>query len=174
MKADVPLEILLSAEQIRKRVAELALEIDRDYPDGVHFVAVLKGAFVFLADLIRFMKGPVTLDFIAVSSYAGGTTSSGEVRLLQDLETAVLDRDVVIVEDIIDTGLTVAYLQRLLRARQPRTLRTVSLLSKPSRRQTDVAVDYIGFSLDDRFVVGYGLDLGEQYRHLPHVAVLSS
>ena len=172
MKTGVPLEILLSAEQIQKRVAELASEISRDFPEGVHFVAVLKGAFIFLADLIRCMHAPVTLDFIAVSSYASGRTSSGEVRLLQDLETAVLGRDVVIVEDIIDTGLTMAYLQRLLGARQPRTLRTVSLLSKPSHRQTDVAVEYIGFAIADRYVVGYGLDLAEEYRHLPYLAAI--
>jgi hypoxanthine phosphoribosyltransferase len=167
-----PLEILLSAEQIEKRVRELALEISHDFPDDVHVVAVLKGAFVFLSDLVRHMPGRVSLDFIAVSSYAKGTTSSGEVRLLKDLDTTLDGRHVVIVEDIVDTGITLTYLQDILRARNPRTLRTACLLSKPSRRQVDVKVEYIGFTIEDRFVVGYGLDFAEQYRNLPYIAVV--
>src|SRR5881296_4467881 len=139
-----PAEILLSEEQIQKRVAELALEIRRDFPDGLHLVAVLKGAFVFLSDLVRHMTGHVSLDFMAVSSYAKGTTSSGEVRLLKDLDSSLDGRDVIIVEDIVDTGLTLAYLQDILRARGPRSLRTACLLSKPSRRQVDVKVEYVG------------------------------
>ena len=153
-----PLEILLSADQIQKRIDELAREIRRDVPGDVHLIAVLKGAFVFLSDLVRRMDERVSLDFMAVSSYAKGTTSSGEVRLLKDLDTSLDGRDVVIVEDIVDTGLTLAYLQEILRARNPRSLRTACLLSKPSRRQTAVQVEYIGFTIDDRFVVGYGLD----------------
>jgi hypoxanthine phosphoribosyltransferase len=169
-----PSAILLSREQIQKRVGALAAEIRRDFPDDVHLVAVLKGAFMFLSDLVREMSGAVSLDFIAVSSYAAETTSSGEVRLLKDLDTALAGRNVVIVEDIVDTGLTLTYLQDILRARSPKTLRTACLLSKPSRRQVDVAVDYIGFTIDDRFVVGYGLDYAEQYRNLPHIAILGS
>jgi hypoxanthine phosphoribosyltransferase len=169
-----PTEILLSEEQIQKRVAELAREIRRDFPDGLHLVAVLKGAFMFLSDLIRHMAGPVSLDFMALSSYAKGTTSSGEVRLLKDLDTTLDGKHVVIVEDIVDTGLTLNYLQDILRARNPQTLRTACLLSKPSRRQIDVKVEYIGFTIEDRFVVGYGLDFSEQYRNLPHIAVLDS
>jgi hypoxanthine phosphoribosyltransferase len=169
-----PSAILLSREQIQKRVGALAAEIRRDFPDDVHLVAVLKGAFMFLSDLAREMSGAVSLDFIAVSSYAAETTSSGEVRLLKDLDTALAGRNVVIVEDIVDTGLTLTYLQDILRARSPKTLRTACLLSKPSRRQVDVAVDYIGFTIDDRFVVGYGLDYAEQYRNLPHIAILGS
>jgi hypoxanthine phosphoribosyltransferase len=165
-------EILLSAEQIQKRVRELALEIRKDFPGDLHVIAVLKGAFVFLSDLIRHMPGQVSLDFMAVSSYAKGTTSSGEVRLLKDLDTSLDGRNVVIVEDIVDTGLTLTYLQDILRARNPRTLRTACLLSKPSRRQVDVKVEYTGFAIEDRFVVGYGLDFAEQYRNLPHIAVL--
>jgi hypoxanthine phosphoribosyltransferase len=165
-------EILLSAEQIQKRVRDLALEIRKDFPGDLHVIAVLKGAFVFLSDLIRQMPGQVSLDFMAVSSYAKGTTSSGEVRLLKDLDTSLDGRNVVIVEDIVDTGLTMTYLQDILRARNPRTLRTACLLSKPSRRQVDVKVEYIGFAIEDRFVVGYGLDFAEQYRNLPHIAVL--
>jgi hypoxanthine phosphoribosyltransferase len=167
-----PTEILLSADEIQKRVAEMAAAIRRDVPGDIHFIAVLKGAFVFLADLVRQTGGAVTLDFIAVSSYAEGTTSSGEVRLLKDLDTAIDGRHVVIVEDIVDTGVTLMYLRDILRARNPRSLRTACLLSKPSRRLIEVHVDYVGFTIADRFVVGYGLDHAEQYRHLPYIAVL--
>ncbi len=167
-----PQEILLSEEQIQKRVRELALEIRRDFPGELHVVAVLKGAFMFLSDLVRHMPGDVSLDFMAVSSYAKGTSSSGEVRLLKDLDTTLDGRNVIIVEDIVDTGLTLLYLQDILRARNPGALRTACLLSKPSRRQVDVKVEYIGFAIEDRFVVGYGLDFAEQYRNLPHIAVL--
>jgi hypoxanthine phosphoribosyltransferase len=166
-----PAEILLSEAQIQKRVAEMALEIRRDFPDDLHVIAVLKGAFIFLSDLARHMPGHVSLDFMAVSSYAKGTTTSGEVRMLKDLDTA-LDAQRRIVEDIVDTGLTLAYLQQILRRRNPKSLRTACLLSKPSRRKVDVAVEYIGFTIEDRFVVGYGLDYAEQYRNLPHIAVL--
>jgi hypoxanthine phosphoribosyltransferase len=167
-----PVEVLLTADQIQRRIADMANEIHRDFPHGVHFVAVLKGAFMFLADLVRQMPGDVSLDFMAVSSYAKGTTSSGEVRLLKDLDTTLDGKHVIIVEDIVDTGLTLTYLQDILRARGPKTLRTACLLSKPSRRQVDVAVDYVGFTIEDRFVVGYGLDYAEQYRQLPHIAVI--
>src|SRR5438477_6780621 len=169
-----PPEILLSEEQIQKRVAELARDIRRDFPDSLHLVAVLKGAFVFLSDLVRHMSGQVSLDFMAVSSYAKGTTTSGEVRLLKDLDTGLDGRNVVIVEDIVDTGLTLMYLQDILRARNPKSLRTACLLSKPSRRQVDVKVEYIGFTIEDRFVVGYGLDYAERYRNLPHIGVVTS
>ena len=127
---------------------------------------------MFLSDLVRHMQGEVSLDFMAVSSYAKGTSSSGEVRLLKDLDTTLEGRHVVIVEDIVDTGLTLMYLQEILRARGPKTLRTACLLSKPSRRLVDVKVEYIGFTIEDRFVVGYGLDYAEQYRNLPHIAVV--
>jgi hypoxanthine phosphoribosyltransferase len=167
-----PTEILLSADQIQKRIAELAVHIRQDFPGDLHLVAVLKGAFMFLADLVRSIEGTVSLDFMAVSSYAKGTTSTGQVRLLKDLDSSLDGRNVIIVEDIVDTGLTLAYLQDILRARNPKTVRTACLLSKPSRRAVDVAVDYIGFTIEDRFVVGYGLDYAEQYRNLPHIAVL--
>lgn len=170
----MPSEILISQSRIRARIAELAAEIRRDHgPDTpVHLVAVLKGAFMFLADLMRQMPGEVTCDFIALSSYGGSTKSSGEVRLLKDLDRGLEGRDVVIVEDIVDTGLTLSYLQDILRAREPRSLRTACLLSKPSRRKVDVNVDYIGFTIEDRFVVGYGLDVDERYRHLPDIRVV--
>ena len=165
---------LFTAEQIQTRINELATRINADYPDGepLHFVAVLKGAFVFLSDLARAMSPrPITLDFIAVSSYGAATKSSGEVRLLKDLDTPLQARDVIIVEDIVDTGLTLHYLQDVLRARDPKSLRTACLLSKPSRRKVDVAVEYIGFEIEDKFVVGYGLDNAGQFRHLPFIGV---
>ena len=168
-----PKEILLTERAIQTRVRDLAGEIRRDYPNDLHLIAVLKGAFVFLSDLVRHMPGYVSLDFMAVSSYAKGTTSSGEVRLLKDLDTTLDGRNVVVVEDIVDTGLTLAYLQDILRARGPRTLRTACLLSKPARRQTEVNVEYIGFEIEDRFVVGYGLDYAEWYRNLPYIGVLN-
>jgi hypoxanthine phosphoribosyltransferase len=169
-----PTEILLSEAQIQKRVGEIALEIRKDFPDDLHVIAVLKGAFIFLSDLVRHIPGHVSLDFMALSSYAKGTTSSGEVRMLKDLETPLDGRNVVIVEDIVDTGLTLTYLQAILRKRNPKSLRTACLLSKPSRRQVDVQVEYVGFSIDDKFVVGYGLDYAEQYRNLPHIGVIST
>jgi hypoxanthine phosphoribosyltransferase len=169
------MNVLLDAEMIQARVRELAVEIERDYPDGedIHLVGVLKGAFVFMADLVRAMTPRVSLDFIALSSYAKSTKSSGEVRLLKDLDFGLEGRHVIIVEDIVDTGLTLTYLQDILRARSPKTLRTACLLSKPSRRQVDVTVEYIGFTIEDRFVVGYGLDYAERYRNLSYIAVLN-
>ena len=169
----VDMQTLISQDQLQQRITALAQEISNDHPNGVHMVCVLKGAFMFLADLVRAMTCEVTLDFMAVSSYGLSTRSSGQVRVLKDLDTAVDGRSVIIVEDIVDTGLTLTYLQAVLRARGPRTLKTACLLSKPSRRQTDVAVDYVGFTIDDLFVVGYGLDSGERYRNLPYLAVVN-
>ncbi len=166
------MNVLISAEDIRARVAALAQEIRRDHPNGVHLVCVLKGAFIFLSDLARALPGDCSLDFMAVSSYGSRTTSSGQVQLTKDLDSDLEGRDVVIVEDIVDTGLTLTYLQDVLRARSPRSLKTACLLSKPSRRKVDVAVEYIGFTIEDRFVVGYGLDFAEQYRNLPFIAVI--
>ena len=164
----------LDEARIRARVTELGAQIRAEYGDDtpIHLVAVLKGAFIFLADLVRAIPGEVSLDFMAVSSYAKGTTSSGEVRLLKDLDTTLDGKNVIIVEDIVDTGLTLTYLQAVLRARNPKALRTACLLSKPSRRQVEVKVEYIGFTIEDKFVVGYGLDYDEQYRNLPYIAVL--
>jgi len=166
------MQTLIAAEAVQSRVRELADEIRRDHPDGVHLVGVLKGAFVFLADLARAIGGDVSIDFIAVSSYGNAASSSGQVQLLKDLGAPIQGRDVVIVEDIVDTGVTLTYLQDILRARAPRRLRTACLLSKPSRRKVDVTVEYIGFSIEDQFVVGYGLDHGERYRALPHIAIV--
>ncbi len=167
-------KVLISDADIHQRIRTLAAEIERDYPrnEGIHLVAILKGGFMFMADLVRAMSDRVTMDFMAVSSYGKGTTSSGQVRVLKDLDSNVEGRHVILVEDIVDTGLTLHYLQDLLRARAPKSLKTACLLSKPSRRQVDVQVDYIGFTIEDHFVVGYGLDYGEKYRNLPHIAIL--
>jgi hypoxanthine phosphoribosyltransferase len=171
--ANVP--VLIGQDALHDRIHTLATEIRRDLPsEDLHFVCVLKGAFMFLSDLIRAMSGTVTIDFMALASYGGGKTSSGEVKLLKDLDKGLQGRDVIIIEDIVDTGLTLNYLQEILRARGPKTLRTACLLSKPSRRLVDVGVDYIGFSIEDRFVVGYGLDYAEQYRNLPYIGLLQS
>jgi hypoxanthine phosphoribosyltransferase len=163
----------LDEARIRARVQELGAEIRGDFGDDtpIHLVAVLKGAFIFLADLVRSIPGEVSLDFMAVSSYAG-TTSSGEVKVNKDLDRSIEGRHVIIVEDIVDTGLTLSYLQEILGARDPKSLKTACLLSKPSRRKVDVPVEYIGFTIEDRFVVGYGLDYDERYRQLPYIGVM--
>ena len=165
---------LLTADQIAQRVQALAHDIHRDHPGGVHLVCVLKGAFVFLSDLARALPGGCSLDFMSVSSYGHRTSSSGQVQLTKDLDSDLEGRDVVIVEDIVDSGLTLTYLQEILRARSPRNLRTCCLLSKPSRRKVDVKVEYIGFTIEDRFVVGYGLDHAERYRNLPYIGVIDA
>lgn len=164
----------LSAEDIRQRIAALAQQIRADAPDAdLHFIGVLKGSVFFLADLLRAMPGTVTMDFIAVASYAG-TRSTGEVRLIKDVDDRLQNRHVIVVEDIVDTGLTLHYLQDILRARGPASLRTACLLSKPSRRKIEVPVEYVGFTIEDRFVVGYGLDYNEHHRHLPYIGVLTA
>ena len=170
-----PPTVLIEQRAIAARIREMATELRAAVPnDDIHFVCVLKGAFMFLSDLVRAFDDRVTLDFIAVSSYGASTNSSGEVRLVKDVDTSLAGRHVVIVEDIVDTGLTLHYLQDILRRRGPASLRTACLLSKPSRRQVDVTVDFIGFTIDDQFVVGYGLDYSEQYRNLPYVGIMAS
>lgn len=166
--------VLLGEDDLRDRIAALAADIRRDAgPDTpVHFVCVLKGAFVFLADLLRVFEGPATCDFLGVASYGAGTASTGQVKLTKDLDHPLRGRYVVVVEDILDTGLTLTYLLDILAAREPARLRTVCLMSKPSRRQVDVPVEYVGFEIEDRFVVGYGLDFDEQYRGLPYIGVV--
>ena len=167
------MNVFISADDIAARVRVMAQQIAKDHPHGVHLVCVLKGAFVFLSDLARAFPGDCSLDFMAVSSYGKSTKSSGQVQLLKDLDSDLEGRDVVIVEDIVDTGLTLTYLQDILRARSPRNLRTACLLSKPSRRKVDVKVEYIGFTIEDKFVVGYGLDYAERYRNLPYIGVIA-
>jgi hypoxanthine phosphoribosyltransferase len=168
-------EILLTEREIGERVKELAAQISRDY-EGKEpvLVCVLNGAFMFLADLVRCLTIPVTIDFVKWVSYGDDTRSSGVVRILKDLDESVESRHVLIVEDIIDTGLTLHYLMENLRARNVASLKVVALLDKPSRRKIAVKADYLGFSVPDAFVVGYGLDFGQNYRHLPFVGVLKS
>jgi hypoxanthine phosphoribosyltransferase len=165
--------VLIDSPALVARISEMAAEIRAVLPDDdIHFVCVLKGAFVFLSDLVRAFDDRVSMDFIAVSSYGSSTSSSGEVRLVKDVDASLDGRHVVIVEDIVDTGLTLHYLQDILRRRHPASLHTACLLSKPSRRKVDVTVDFIGFTIDDHFVVGYGLDYSEKYRNLPYVGLL--
>lgn len=167
------LEVLIPHEKIAARVAELGREISADYAGkAVHLVCVLKGAYTFLADLGRAIEIPVTVDFLAVSSYGKGKSTSGEVQLTKDLDITLEGKEVIVVEDIADTGLTLNYLLNLLRSRRPASLKVAALLSKPSRRQIDVPVNYVGFEVPDRFVVGYGLDFDQGYRNLPYVAAL--
>jgi hypoxanthine phosphoribosyltransferase len=167
-------EVLIGPEQLQRRVAELGAEISRDYEGGeVVLVGILKGAVLFLADLMRHLTVPCEIDFIAVSSYGSATDSSGVVRILKDLESSIEGRDVLIVEDIIDSGLTLNYLIRNLRARAPRSLEVCSLLTKPARRRVEDPIRYVGFEIPNRFVVGYGLDHQQRFRNLGYVAVLA-
>lgn len=166
-------EILLTEDKIKERVKELADEIAKDYPGGnIIFIGVLKGSVIFVADLMRNMAIDVTMDFMAVSSYGISTKTSGIVRILKDLDFDIENRDVVIVEDIIDTGTTLKYLYEYLKARNPKTLKICCLLDKPERRNVDIKADYVGFTIPDAFVVGYGLDYAEKYRNLPYIGIL--
>jgi hypoxanthine phosphoribosyltransferase len=167
-------EILIPSDRLQARIAELGAEISRDYEGkDLLLLAVLKGSVLFLSDLMRRIEIPHAIDFMATSSYGAGMESSGAVRILKDLDAPIDGRNVLIVEDIIDTGRTLSYLKRLLAARQPRSLRICTLLNKPSRREVDVPVEYIGFDIPNKFVLGYGLDFVELYRNLPYIAVLA-
>jgi hypoxanthine phosphoribosyltransferase len=172
MHADVE-EILLSGEQVLARVGELGVQLAADYEgrDPV-LVSVLKGSIIFLADLVRAMPIPLSIDLMEVSSYGASTESSGQVRILKDLSTSIEGRDVIVVEDIIDTGLTLNYLLKYLHDKGPATIRICCLLDKPARRLAPIEIDYRGFTIADRFVIGYGLDYGERYRNLPYIGVL--
>ena len=165
-------EILLSAETIQRRILELASAIDGDMGEIPVLVAVLKGSVHFFSDLARAMETDAELDFMQVSSYHGGKSSSGVVQIRKDLDISVEGRDVIVVEDIVDTGTTLAYLLELLETRRPKSLRVAALLSKGEARATDVKVDYLGFDIANEFVVGYGLDYDERYRNLPYVGIL--
>jgi hypoxanthine phosphoribosyltransferase len=166
-------EVLLTEEQLRERIAALGAEVTADYAErDPVLVSVLKGSIVFLADLMRAMQFRLSLDLMEVSSYGAATESSGQVRILKDLSGAIEDRHVLVVEDIIDTGLTLNYLLRYLRGKKPKSLAICCLLDKPARRLADIQIDYRGFTIPDRFVVGYGLDFDERYRNLPYVGVL--
>jgi hypoxanthine phosphoribosyltransferase len=167
-------KVLLRGSAIRRRVRTLARQIERDYQgESIHMICILKGACIFLADLLRELRLPVSVDFVAISSYGKGTLPSGEVRINKDLDQSIEGLNVIIVEDILDTGLTLNYLYRILQSRKPKSLKIAALLDKPARRVKEVPVDYIGFEIPDKFVVGYGLDFAERYRNLPDVCVLS-
>ena len=166
------MKVLLSRDAIRERVEAIGREISRDYAGREpHLVGVLKGACTFMTDLARAIEIPITMDFIAVSSYGAATKTSGEVKLVKDLDQGLEGRDLIVIEDIVDTGLTLNYLLNVLRARGPRSLKVAALLSKPSRRLVEVQADYVGFTIDDHFVVGYGLDYNERYRSLPDIVI---
>jgi len=166
-------EILVPAEDLARRVRELAADVSRDY-EGRHLIliGVLKGAVFFLSDLMRHLTVPCEVDFMAVASYGSATRSSGVVRILKDLDAVIEGRDVLIVEDIVDSGLTLQYLLRNLGARNPASLEVCALLTKPDRREVDLHARYVGFEIPDKFVIGYGLDHAERYRNLPYVAAL--
>jgi hypoxanthine phosphoribosyltransferase len=169
----LPREVLYSEEQIKKRVQELATAISRDY-EGKELVVIgiLKGAFIFVADLIRCLSIPCRVDFIRLASYGDGTVSSGKVVLTKDMELPIKDQDILIVEDVVDSGLTLSFLVKLLQERNPRSLKVCTLLDKRARRQVPFEADYVGFSIEDRFVVGYGIDFNEKARSLPNVCVI--
>jgi hypoxanthine phosphoribosyltransferase len=167
-------DILVQRDELEHRVRELAEEISRDYADKeLLLIGVLKGAVFFLADLMRHLDIQCEVDFMAVSSYGASTDSSGVVRILKDLDAPIEGRDVLIVEDIVDSGLTLSYLFRMLRARGPASLEVCALLTKPARREIDLPIRYVGFEIPNRFAIGYGLDYAERYRNLPYVAVLT-
>src|SRR6266481_1380908 len=164
---------LITEEQIRNRVREIAAQIDIDYPDGkLYLIGILKGACIFLADLARAVKRDAFIDFMAISSYGKSRTSSGEVKIVKDLDIELAGADVLIIEDIIDSGITLSYLTGVLKNRKPRSVRIATLLDKPERRKRPVDVAYVGFTIPDEFVVGYGLDYAEKYRNLPDVCIL--
>lgn len=165
--------VILTEEEIRRRVAELGEEISRDYGgEPILLVAVLRGAALFVADLARTISSPVEIDFMAVSSYGSSTRSSGVVRILKDLDEGIEGRHVLVVEDILDTGLTLKYLLKNLASRNPRSLEVVTLLSKRGKQRVPIECKYVGFEVPDEFVVGYGLDYAERYRNLPYIGVL--
>lgn len=166
--------VLIDEDALAARIGEMAAEITADYAevDDLLLICVLKGGYMFLADLSRQLQRPHSIDFMGISSYGAGTKSSGAVQIIMDLKSPIVDRHVLVVEDIIDSGRTLDYMRRTLLARSPASLRICSLLNKPSRRELDVPVDYTGFDIPDEFVVGYGLDFDELYRNLPYIAVL--
>ena len=166
-------KVLFSKEQLAKRIKELAEQLDKDYAGKTPLmVAILKGSVMFFTDLIREMTLPLEIDFMSISSYGSGVKSSGEVKMIKDLDNKIEGKDVIIVEDIVDSGYTMKYLTHLLEARNPSSIKICALLDKPSRRETDVAVDYKGFEVGNEFVVGYGLDYAARYRNIPFIGIL--
>jgi hypoxanthine phosphoribosyltransferase len=167
------LPVLFSRDQIAERVRAIGAQIDNDLQgEGVILAGVLKGAAIFLADLARSIRSECTFDFVAVSSYGKGTRSSGAVKLIKDLDQAIEGKNIILVEDILDTGLTISFLKKLLMQHHPHTLRVATLLDKPERRQQQIAADYVGFEIPDHFVVGYGMDYAERFRNLPDICIL--
>jgi len=170
---DEKLRVLISSEKIQARIRELGVQISGDYPDGnLHMICILKGACFFLTDLARAMKRDVFVDFMGISTYGKGKTSSGEVKVTKDLDISLEGADVLIVEDIVDSGVTLTYLKHVLEQRKPRSIRIVALLDKPERRLRPITANYVGFTIPDEFVVGYGLDYAEKYRNLDDICVL--
>ncbi|MBV9771267.1 MAG: hypoxanthine phosphoribosyltransferase [Bryobacterales bacterium] len=166
--------VFLTSEEIQNRVREMAAEITANYPEGpLYLVAILKGAFMFLADLARYIKTPARIEFMGISSYGRGKTSSGQVRVTKDLDVSIEGHHVLIVEDIVDSGVTLTYLMNLLEQRRPKSLAIATLLDKPEKRLRPVQVSYVGFQIPDEFVVGYGLDFAEDYRNLSDICVLA-
>ncbi|MGX6444437.1 hypoxanthine phosphoribosyltransferase [Neobacillus sp. K501] len=162
---------MISEQEIKERVKELAAEIERDFNnEEIFFIVVLKGSFVFAADLLREMKSNIQVDFISVSSYSDQTETTGKVKLLKDLDADITDRNVVVIEDIIDSGLTLHFLRDHLKMHKPKQVKICTLLDKPERRRIDLPVDYVGFVIPDEFIVGYGIDYAQQYRNLPYIA----
>jgi hypoxanthine phosphoribosyltransferase len=175
MKMTDNVKVMISEEQVNQRIRELAEQISKDYEGkSVHLICILKGSIFFCCDLAKRLTIPVTLDFMSVSSYGSETVSSGRVRILKDLDESIQGKNVLIVEDIIDTGRTLAYLSDLLGSRAPESLSICTLLDKPDRRVTDIDVKYVGFIIPDEFVVGYGLDYDQYYRNLPYVGVVDT
>ncbi|CDE20177.1 hypoxanthine phosphoribosyltransferase [Acidiphilium sp. CAG:727] len=173
MYEDILEKVLFSKEQLAKRIKELAAQLDKDYAGKTPLmVAILKGSVMFFTDLIREMTLPLEIDFMSISSYGSGVKSSGEVKMIKDLDNKIEGKDVIIVEDIVDSGYTMKYLTHLLEARNPSSIKICALLDKPSRRETDVAVDYKGFEVGNEFVVGYGLDYAARYRNIPFIGIL--
>ena len=173
LELSTQLDVLIDAQQIQARVRELGSRIADDYKGKqLHLICILKGACIFLADLVRYLPEEITLDFMAVSSYDEGQCSSGEVRIVKDLDSTIQGREVLVVEDILDTGLTLEYLARCLWARGPKSLNICTLLSKPSRRIRDVTAAYVGFEIPDVFVVGYGMDYAERFRNLSTISIM--
>ena len=173
MYEDILEKVLFSKEQLAKRIKELAAQLDKDYAGKTPLmVAILKGSVMFFTDLIREMTLPLEIDFMSISSYGSGVKSSGEVKMIKDLDNKIEGKDVIIVEDIVDSGYTMKYLTHLLEARNPSSIKICALLDKPSRRETDVAVDYKGFEVGNEFVVGYGLDYAARYRNIPFMGIL--
>lgn len=165
--------ILISKEEIQNRIGEIAKQLDEEYKDkNPLMVCILKGAVMFFADLTRAMTIPLAIDFMALSSYGAGTRSSGEVRMIKDLDGKIEGRDIIIVEDIMDSGYTLTYLKKVLSSRMPRSIKICCLLDKPSRREVDIQPDYVCFEVENQFVVGYGLDYDQKYRNLPEIGVL--